>query len=301
MKHKRGMHPNSRNGFQRKYFVNHQFFSKINNNSCYVAGFIAADGNIANNRRRLTIGLQRRDEDFLQLLNNLLESNYVIRETQSYGFPQSVLTITSQQMCLDLNKNFNITPTKSLTLSPPNIKSDGEIDLFIKGYLDGDGCINFNKKSGLHLSFIATLKLTQWIINRFENIVGRKLPIAKLKNNKSFCSTKFSDKTARLLYQHYYQVDFGLERKWKKAYFNFCNNWRTKRYNEEKYRRIFDLSKKYSNAEIAKIFNCSYQNIWILKNKNRYYKDFIAHESRMMDQEVEDIEADQDVAPELDI
>jgi len=159
MKYGRGKNPKSRNGFKRIYQLNEDFFGKTNEDSAYYAGFIAADGNISKNIKKLTITLQKRDQIILEEFNKKLQSTYKIRNCYSSGFPVSNLTVSSEKICLNLIKKFNITPCKSLTLKPPKIKNKKLIDCFIKGYLDGDGSVYYNEKSGLHISFLGTKDL----------------------------------------------------------------------------------------------------------------------------------------------
>jgi len=113
MKYGRGKNPKSRNGFKRIYQLNEDFFGKTNEDSAYYAGFIAADGNISKNIKKLTITLQKRDQIILEEFNKKLQSTYKIRNCYSSGFPVSNLTVSSEKICLNLIKKFNITPCKS--------------------------------------------------------------------------------------------------------------------------------------------------------------------------------------------
>jgi hypothetical protein len=270
MEYTRGKNPNSRNGFKRIYTVNHDFFENKTQLSCYYAGFIAADGNINKDQTKLTISLKRGDLVFLEQFNHHIRSTYLIKDHLSYSFPQSVLSITSRKIVRDLQNNFNIGPQKSLILKPPSLYNSKLIDYFIKGYLDGDGCVYYNEKSGLHLGFVGTKEISDWIIQRFSQIVNRELLKARKLRLKQYCSVQFSDKTARAIFLHYYNLDYGLLRKWSINYFNFCNNWITRRYKEEKYSKIYNLSKSKTNVEIARIFQCTPTNIGWIKKSNNY-------------------------------
>ena len=62
-------------------------------------------------------------------------------------FEQSLISITSKQIIKDLRR-YNIVQNKSLSLSPPkNINlSISEKSAFLKGYIDGNGCIYIDKR-----------------------------------------------------------------------------------------------------------------------------------------------------------
>ena len=71
---KRGHHVNSSRFIRRKYNLNDSFFSHENLtiDSCYWAGFIAADGNIAKNKKQITISLQHDDKTHLIKFKKLI-------------------------------------------------------------------------------------------------------------------------------------------------------------------------------------------------------------------------------------
>lgn len=114
--------------------------SYVSNDSCYWAGFIAADGTIYNKNNSLKIELCEQDYSHLSTfvegisftgtvkIYNRNNSCYVTL----YGFPQ---------LLSDLREVFSITARKSRTLQPPNLYHENYIRSFIRGYFDGDGSI----------------------------------------------------------------------------------------------------------------------------------------------------------------
>jgi len=129
---------------------NNNIFSEENETSFYLAGFIAADGNVCHHKSNydLCIGLSAKDEKHLIKLHDLLESNSSIRtyENNSYINGKNIkstikaFTVCSKQIYEDLNNNFLITPNKSLTLKfPEHLSNHPMIHHFIRGYFDGDG------------------------------------------------------------------------------------------------------------------------------------------------------------------
>lgn len=137
------------------YNVDHDFFSRDNEQSFYIAGFIAADGCVKDRksssgviRPEMAIGLSKKDKLFLEQLRQIMKAEVPIRDfivKNSKRNPlwndiwKSDLVITSKQICDDL-KRFNIVPRKSLIYTFPEwIKTHPLKHHFIRGYNDGDG------------------------------------------------------------------------------------------------------------------------------------------------------------------
>jgi IS30 family transposase len=173
------------------------FFSQENEASFYLAGFIAADGNIhhSNKNYNLHIRLSIHDENHVVKLHNLLKSNSKIQTQlnhESYINSQKIIsstkgfTICSKQIYDDLIKKFNITENKSLTLKfPEHLKNHKLIPHFIRGYFDGDGSWTIrnpneiNKQSKINIGF--EILGTENFISNIQDILIRDL---KLKTNK---------------------------------------------------------------------------------------------------------------------
>lgn len=137
------------------YNVAHDFFSRDNEETFYIAGFIAADGCVkdrkgkyGNVRNEVYIGLSKEDKEFLEQLRQIMKAETPIRDfliKNSKRNPKwndtwkSEICVTSKQMCSDLER-FNIVPRKSLIYTFPEwMKKHPLKHHFIRGYNDGDG------------------------------------------------------------------------------------------------------------------------------------------------------------------
>jgi hypothetical protein len=190
----------------RKYNINyvprtrnkdHFFFSRETEESFYLAGFIAADGNICNNY--LHIGLSEKDEQHIIKLAQLLKSNAKIISYVNKPFTGSQtvsviksITIHSEQIYNDLHTNFNITPNKSLSLQfPKHLSNNILIRHFIRGYFDGDGSWSFryptlkNKLITPQLCF--DILGTYNVVSEINNILHSNID---LPNNKIYKKSK---------------------------------------------------------------------------------------------------------------
>lgn len=169
--------PNSKTAGQ-KYTLNENYFDYINTrNKAYSIGLICADGCLSKEKyHTILIQLQESDAEILERINKELGSNRPLhfvdmkKRKESYH-NQMLLSVTNKHMWETLNK-MGITPNKSLTLKYPSIPDEYQRD-FIRGYLDGDGCIYKTKNCVGFLGtedFISTLREYIYINT---GIVGR--------------------------------------------------------------------------------------------------------------------------------
>lgn len=289
----RGKNPNSR--IKRIYNINDEYFNKFNTLSAYWAGFIAADGNISQDCKKLTIALSIKDKNhLLQFLKNV-KSNYKISEFLSKKkYKACSITVVSSNICKQLLNKYNITPNKSLTLLPPKLTKDLLIDSFIIGYIDGDGCIRTNscKNGCLVISVLGTLPMCIWIKNRISKIYGKQIGCIShdKKHHENTYSLTIANKDARVIFKHLYNINVPkLSRKWKEEYYDNCINFIKKRKINSKYEQILKLKQmRFSQTEIAKQLSMTSSNInWYYKQD--YFKK-LEGETKMLDKGIIDIE-----------
>lgn len=117
-----------------------QFFANVNHTSAYWAGFIAADGCVHEENNTVSFGLHPDDRALLENLRVAarLEQPIVERPNTS-GKSYVWLNVTSPQWVEALERNYNITARKSLTLRPPTQLGWEFVWSFLRGYFDGDG------------------------------------------------------------------------------------------------------------------------------------------------------------------
>jgi len=141
------------------YSCSHEFFSRDDEESFYVAGFIAADGCVLSKKPVLSIALSSKDRAQLEMIKELLKAENPISEhlvknskrNSKWNDTRKVeIKITSKQMVSDL-KRFNIVPRKTHTYKFPDwMKTHPLRHHFIRGYFDGDGSFYSNlKKDGI--------------------------------------------------------------------------------------------------------------------------------------------------------
>ncbi|MEK7092480.1 MAG: hypothetical protein AAB907_02550 [Patescibacteria group bacterium] len=155
--------------------VNDDFFSVPGLKNSYWAGFLAADGCITSDHKR--VGLQIAQLDIEHVKNFIKTVGFdgkLSVYTRKNGTKMCNVSINSLQICNDLEKNFSIVPKKSLILKPPRNLTNEQKDAFIAGYIDGDGCIGLDvrySRKTLRLSVRGTKEMNEFIRNRFKEIL----------------------------------------------------------------------------------------------------------------------------------
>lgn len=212
-------------GLTKTKSLNNSFFNSENLLGCYWAGFLAADGCVRKQKksdgRELSISLQEKDVNQIIQLKKDIEAYdfdlvYSQRGHNKTGkmTGQYAIYLTISKQCFeDLSNNFSIVPVKSLTLLPPKISNHQNKLAFIKGYIDGDGCIVKHKNSSyVEVSCLGTFELLSWIAKTL-NLTNQ--PLKKDKNNdKNTFRLNIKNSVAKAVKN---SIPYrGLERKWDK-------------------------------------------------------------------------------------
>jgi len=177
--------------------LNEDFFSTDTPESFYVAGFIAADGNIYDNidssgKKHWTISISLKEEDRCQLENiqKLIGSNHTLYKRIVRGgkrnpkYNDSItysLSIFSKKYCQDLRR-FGIEHRKSHTYVIPQwIKKHQFIRHFLLGYFDGDGSISIAKLQPKHKTPQSSIHIrgTKELLSDFHEILYQYCNLSK--------------------------------------------------------------------------------------------------------------------------
>lgn len=131
-------------------------FDDYTEQSCYWAGFIAADGNV-DTKGRIRIMLKYDDMNHLVKFRDFLKSDHAI-STNTTKYNRCSFEFTDINMCEILELNYNIVPNKTDKYKLPNIPFE-YMRHFIRGYFDGDGsiCESFSNKNSITASLYATV------------------------------------------------------------------------------------------------------------------------------------------------
>lgn len=130
--------------------VSPELFKEINDeDSAYWLGFLYADGNIRKNGNEITLDLQQKDKEAVEEFHKYCKNQNLIREHQIHKGGKTYISYVSGFSNKKIKENLiklGCTPNKSLTLTFPNGHQvpDRYIYDFIRGYIDGDGYIQYD-------------------------------------------------------------------------------------------------------------------------------------------------------------
>lgn len=134
----------------RVYNLDHDFFESIDSEEkAYWLGFIYADGYVTGTNK-VGITLSSEDENHLLKFKEAIKATYPVNTYEiKHGYKPgnycSRILVTSEKMRSDLIKH-GCFCNKTNIITAPNI--DKRLSKhFIRGYLDGDGCITSTKRS----------------------------------------------------------------------------------------------------------------------------------------------------------
>jgi len=137
---------NNKNGqFERKYSINDNFLKNIDCKQAWFLGLMASDGYVKKSYIHLSqSGIE--GGQLIKYTKKLIDFKGPARCTQPtkkgepFGRQVYMLDWTSQSMTEDLEK-YNIVQNKTLSYVYPNNLSDVFFIDFLRGYIDGDGCV----------------------------------------------------------------------------------------------------------------------------------------------------------------
>lgn len=123
-----------------RHKVDEAFFDLIDTESkAYFLGLMFSDGSVSRNQFYIKL----KDEDILLKFKEELKCDYPILYRE-FPYKSYTLQISSQTLCNSLIK-LGCTPNKTKTIELPILET-GLYKHFIRGFFDGDGCLQLNDK-----------------------------------------------------------------------------------------------------------------------------------------------------------
>lgn len=168
-----------------KKAVNENVFEIIDTEEkAYWLGFMYADGCVNRTSNRIELSLKEEDYNHIVKFKTFLESEHTIgkksKTIKDKTYISYRLGITNEKLKNDLIKH-GCVPNKTKVLKFPKLNKKF-IKHFIRGYLDGDGCITHHATSKISLEILGT-----------EDFLRAILDYYKFPNDKYIYTFKHSD------------------------------------------------------------------------------------------------------------
>lgn len=201
-----------------QFKFNHDFFEKIDNEEkAYWLGFFMADGCVSKSATdKAVLKLAIVDENHIKKWLRSLDSIQKPCIFEDNGRRYIASTHYSTKMCDDLVK-LGCTERKSLTLEFPKLRED-LIRHFIRGYLDGDGCIHFGNKNQKIWQIKVNLIGTKPFLKSIQKIIGVYTKMRRIGNKKQNFSFNIdgNKQAMRILDWLYQDATIYLDRKFER-------------------------------------------------------------------------------------
>lgn len=211
----------------RKYTINENYFDNIDTqNKAYILGLLYSDGCNYPPQHRVKLELQERDKSILDKINIEIQSNKPLSfnnlNSKNANWQNTYrLDITNKHISNKLVE-LGMVQNKSLILEFPIWLDESMYASFLRGYLDGDGHIEWSNTR--FITLVGTSQFCNYVKDFCEN---------KLDIKCSICNTASKDSNTKLLYIHgrqrmkqfldfiYQDADLYIERKYN-IYQNIC-------------------------------------------------------------------------------
>jgi intein-encoded DNA endonuclease-like protein len=221
----------------------------------YWLGFMYADGCIYSKEFRMELSLQGSDTVHLQKFAKFLKSTKpdLVKVYHNYKqgkYDRCRVSIRSKHLWETLN-NKGCVPNKSLILEFPNnsIVPNYLIKHFIRGYIDGDGCLCTTNPYKIELNILGTLDFLTGVLKNLP--LNKDYPVYKVKNKNYYTTNLWCSTAIKIIKFLYEDATIYLDRKYEK-YLEVC------RLEEESFRKLSskigedcDVNPEV-NSEIAK-------------------------------------------------
>lgn len=178
----------------RKYEHDRAFFTEPNIVNSYIAGFLAADGSIRQDKAGhwcLRLELSALDRDHLLWIRDSMKHEGPLHSWGNINTFFWQMHVTDSY-AKDLERNFGVIWRKTHRLQPPNLPTFDLQFAYLLGLLDGDGCVHISKINNLGVSYVSSsLAAVQWcqmMITHLDfPLVRKKTPLPKeLKNVNAY-------------------------------------------------------------------------------------------------------------------
>ena len=206
----------------RKYNINTNLFKNLDDAfESYLFGIIFTDGSVSKNGNTISLMVSNVDKVWLDDIASRLN---VPSKIDNRGYPYLTINSTEIGSTLNFLGIFN-----DKTKNPRNIIiPDNKID-FLRGLIDGDGCISISDNGKIYIQFGNTNKqIVDWVCDNFRK-VGTRCSVycvndrpsnktAKRPYKQNFYTVSCTGKNAKLLLKTiYYDGCFAIPRKYSKV------------------------------------------------------------------------------------
>jgi len=194
--------------------INESYFKKWSPNMAYILGFIFADGGIVKITKngcsdKLAFGVNQKDIDILRKIKKELSAKQALSmndKSVHFAIYSQKIVDNLKKLGVSYRKSFREGPRKKFPTIPKIYIRD-----FIRGVVDGDGSINFDKKGYPTLSVCGKKNIINFIRDYFLSKFDIYSKVAQAKKNGNYYNLfyiAYRCNSAKTLINHLYNNAF---------------------------------------------------------------------------------------------
>lgn len=185
-------------------FYDVTYFDKYSPDSCYWAGFIYADGNVAKNNSYVNIHLAGVDLEAIEFIAKATKFEGNIEKCKDSSVR---IYFNGEWFPNSLKKLYGIIPKKSKKGDMPKNLSENDFRNFLRGFYDGDGSIS--RPSCPLISFTSNLRDLEYLVVFFHEklniVLKQKHKYARIQNRGCYGQAAYAGKNAKKILDWLYE------------------------------------------------------------------------------------------------
>lgn len=226
-----------KNGFEVDrftYHFNEHYFDQIDSqDKAYILGLLWADGHNRVDRGSVILELQEDDKELLEKINNITENERPLRKValndKNPSWKNQYNLLWQSKYLSNVLNQYGMCQRKSLVLKFPDWIDKELYPHFIRGYMDGDGCVCCMKQNHkIQVSMVGTRMFLENVQKICDDIGVKTYIIHDTRANEVICTLAIASNVCsmRFLNWIYNNANLKMERKYNKyqQFLNSINN-----------------------------------------------------------------------------
>lgn len=217
-----------------KYHFNEHYFDIIDSqDKAYILGLLWADGHNRVDKGGVILELQEDDRELLEQINAITENERPLRRValndKNSSWKNQYNLLWQSKYFSDVLNKYGMCQRKSLVLEFPKWLNEELYPHFIRGYMDGDGCVCYmQSKHKIQVSMVGTKAFLEAIQNICKTINIKSYITRDKRANEAICKFSIVSNIGSVTFLDWIYADANLKmnRKYKKyqQFLNSINN-----------------------------------------------------------------------------
>lgn len=207
-----------------KYHFNEHYFDQIDSqDKAYILGLLWADGHNRVDKGGVILELQEDDKELLEKINCITENERPLRKVplndKNPSWKNQYNLLWQSKHLSNVLNQYGMCQRKSLVLKFPDWIDEELYPHFIRGYIDGDGCVCYMKQNHrIQVSMVGTRMFLQDVQKICDDIGVKAYIIHDTRANEVICTLSIASNVCsiRFLDWLYSNANLKMERKYNK-------------------------------------------------------------------------------------